>query len=92
LPTYENPITDFPPKFCSDKLSGSKYARLTIVGFGINLIFPSLLPCFKENRVLQQPSPQQPTSKPHRATLGFAFSIAGAILILKKSQQESFWL
>jgi hypothetical protein len=31
---------------------------------------------------LQQPNTQQPTSKPHRANLGLAFSIAGATLIL----------
>ena len=31
---------------------------------------------------MQQPNTQQKLSKPHRATLGFAFSIAGAILIL----------
>jgi hypothetical protein len=31
---------------------------------------------------LQQPNSPQPVSKPHRATLGFALSIAGAILIL----------
>jgi hypothetical protein len=31
---------------------------------------------------LQQPNTQQPVSKPHRAVLGYAFSIAGAILIL----------
>ena len=31
---------------------------------------------------MQQTNAQQKLSKPHRATLGFAFSIAGAILIL----------
>jgi hypothetical protein len=40
-----------------------------------------MLPCLKEDPVLQQPNTQQLTSKPHRATLGFAFSIVGAILI-----------
>jgi hypothetical protein len=48
------------------------------VAFGVTLISLLSLPCFKANRVLQQPN----ISKPHRATLGFAFSIAGAILIL----------
>jgi hypothetical protein len=46
------------------------------------LIFHLSLPCFKENRFLQQPNNQKNLSKSHRATLGFAFSIAGAILIL----------
>jgi len=41
-----------------------------------------MLPCFKENPFLQQPNQQQIPPKPHRAILGFAFSIAGAILIL----------
>jgi hypothetical protein len=50
--------------------------------FGIILISPLPIPCFKENRVLEQPNPQQPVLKPHRATLGFAFSIVGGILIL----------
>jgi tryptophan-rich sensory protein len=40
-----------------------------------------MLPCLKENLVLQKPNTQQLLSKPHRATLGFAFSIVGAILI-----------
>ena len=31
---------------------------------------------------MQQPNARQPISKPQRATLGFAFSTAGAILIL----------
>jgi hypothetical protein len=31
---------------------------------------------------LQQPNTQPPISKSHRATIGFAFSIVGAILIL----------
>ena len=31
---------------------------------------------------MQQPNPQQPLSRPHLAVLGYAFSIAGAILIL----------
>lgn len=31
---------------------------------------------------MQQPSTQQPVSRPQRARLGFAFSVAGAILIL----------
>ena len=31
---------------------------------------------------MQQPNTQQPVSKPQRSTLGFAFSLVGAILIL----------
>jgi hypothetical protein len=31
---------------------------------------------------LQQPNTQQPLSKPKRATIGFAFSLAGALVIL----------
>jgi hypothetical protein len=31
---------------------------------------------------LQQPNTQQPVSKPKRATIGFAFSLAGALVIL----------
>jgi len=33
---------------------------------------------------LQQSNAQQPLSKPERATIGFAFSLAGAILILAR--------
>ena len=50
--------------------------------FGINLISPLLLPCLKKNRVLQQPNTPPTTYRHHRATLGLAFSIAGAVLIL----------
>ena len=52
------------------------------VEFGKILISASALTWLKEIHVLQQPNSQQPVSKPHRATLGLAFSIAGAILIL----------
>lgn len=39
---------------------------------------------FKEKSFLQQPNTQQPLSRPHRAVLGYAFSVAGAILILTR--------
>ena len=39
-----------------------------------------LKPILKEKKILQQPNTQQPT--PKQAAVGFAFSLAGAVLIL----------